>query len=214
MPGRRDYGSYVGSAVRLMGHSGCLSNTPANSRISVSARRDLPQSEEHRAEVGNQPYQPYGDTEPVEVRYPALVSAQEDHRRPDSMHEHENDGDHASHAVDVKRHPSRHLEHHPSSPCIADESQPKEDDVPPLQSPLNALAPYADRIEDERQTDDRARGCSHSRPFPLLVLRLPLRSEPNTDGNRPRQGMQSPRRRIRKETPTLSPRPLKVAGGL
>ena len=47
--------------------------------------------EEHGAQIGNEPDRPDEDAEPMEAGYPDLVLAHQDHRRPDRVHQHEDD---------------------------------------------------------------------------------------------------------------------------
>lgn len=49
---------------------------------------------------------------------------------PDGMDEHEYNCDYSGNSVNIKRHPSDHFEHHPSSPGITDESKHEENQMP------------------------------------------------------------------------------------
>lgn len=56
--------------------------------------------------------------------------------------------------MDVPTHAAHVLHHQARPPRVADEAEIEENGVPDFESSLNALAPYADGVEDEGEVDD------------------------------------------------------------
>ena len=84
----------------------------------------------------------------MEVEYHAFVITKQNDRIPNGMDQHQQDGDLPAQSVQIKFDPSRHLQHNSGSSRIEYKSSPEENQMPPLQTTVNALAPNPNRIKD------------------------------------------------------------------
>jgi len=82
------------------------------------------------------------------------------------MDQHQQDRQHARNAVQVELHAPGVIEHQASAEGVKDQPQPKESRVPGLEPPLQALAPDADRVQDEGQVDGDDGGQIHGKFSP------------------------------------------------
>jgi hypothetical protein len=114
---------------------------------------DLLHSKDHRAEIRDQPDSPYDHAVLMETVDQARILPQQDHRCPNGMDQHQDDGQRSGNAMQVKRQPPGHFKHHPRSPSVTDETEPEEDQVPGFQFTRDSLAPNAYAVENESKGD-------------------------------------------------------------
>jgi hypothetical protein len=63
------------------------------------------------------------------------------------MDKHENNRDDTCDPVNVKRHPADHFKHHTRTPGIADQTQDKENKMPPFKTTGYTVSPDPDGIK-------------------------------------------------------------------
>ena len=103
----------------------------------------------HRAEIRDEPDQPDKDTELVEAQDHFFVFPQQHECGPDGMDKHQDDGQQTRNPVNIVAHAAYEIEHHAGAPGITNETQPEESGMPDFESPLKALAPYADGVKQQ-----------------------------------------------------------------
>ncbi len=90
----------------------------------------LQDPEKHWAEIRDQPDEPNRHAEAVETQDEAFILAEQYDGCPHGVNEHENDRQHTGETMHVVDESASRFEHQRRPPCIADDAEPKEDQVP------------------------------------------------------------------------------------
>ena len=88
--------------------------------------------EEHRAKVGDQPYNPDQHAEFMEVLDRFFIIIPKNNKGPNSMNQHQENGDQARNTVYIKGHAAYKIEHQSCSPGITDQSENEKAQMPPF----------------------------------------------------------------------------------
>ncbi len=114
----------------------------------------LQDPEKYRTKIGNKPDEPNCYAEFMERQNESFILAEQYDRRPDGVDEHEDDRQQARQAVYIIDEPTGGFEHQPRPPGIANDAEPKEDQVPEFESSGESFAPDSDGIEHQSKIDD------------------------------------------------------------
>lgn len=113
-------------------------------------------TKEHTDAIGDEPEQPYGDTQPMETAAPSLVVTDDDDGGPGGVEEHERDGDDARDSMKGYLDGTVGLcddAHERGASRIADEPEPEEHEMRRAQRSRPSFPEHADGVEDKRRGD-------------------------------------------------------------
>jgi len=104
-------------------------------------------SKRHRAKIGDQPDQPYKNTELVKVDDHLLILLHKDDDGPDCMDQHQDDSKQARNTVDVEGHAAHKFKHHACAPSITNEAEHKENGMPNFEPALKSFTPDSNGVK-------------------------------------------------------------------